>query len=204
MEIILSYLIGAIPTAYIFGRLKGLDLHQYGSGNIGATNAWRVLGKRIGLITLCLDILKGVIIVVLLAQYFPIRLIDSDILRKIFCGLAAIIGHNFPVYLKFRGGKGVAVSAGVFLGLAPKMMGLAAVLWGFVFLITGYVSLASILAGVSLPFLSLWLNYPKEMHWFCLGLGPLILIQHRDNLKRLKQGKEKRFFKKNIDKEMRV
>ena len=196
MEILLSYLIGALPTAYLLAKLKGLDLRQHGSGNIGATNAWRVLGKKIGVITLLLDILKGLVAVIVIARVFPFKMIGDLFLRELTCGLAAILGHNFPVYLKFRGGKGVATSLGVFLGLAPKLVGAVFFLWAGIFLITGYVSLASMVAGLLLPVFSLLFAYPRVMHWFSLGLGILILIQHRANLKRLLKGEEKKFFRK--------
>lgn len=196
MDILLSYLLGAIPTAYLLGRLKGLDLRRHGSGNIGATNAWRVLGKKTGVITLLLDILKGLAAVIVIARYFSFKMTGDLFLRELVCGLAAILGHNFPVYLKFRGGKGVATSVGVFLGLAPKVLGAAFLLWAGIFLASGYVSLASMAAGLSLPVLSLLFAYPRVMHWVSLGLGILILIQHRANLKRLLKGEEKKIFKK--------
>ena len=196
MDILLSYLIGAIPTAYLLGKLKGIDLRQHGSGNIGATNAWRVLGKKIGVITLLLDILKGLAAVIVIARYFPFRMIGDLFLRELICGLAAILGHNFPFYLKFRGGKGVATSLGVFLGLAPKLVGVVFFLWVVIFFLTGYVSSASMVAGLLLPVFSFLFAYPAAMHWFSLGLGILILIQHRTNLKRLLKGEEKKFFKK--------
>lgn len=197
MDILVSYLIGAVPTAYILGKLlKGIDLRRYGSGNVGATNAWRILGKRIGTATLMIDILKGVIAVTLIARFFPGRIIEDVFIRKFLCGIAAIIGHNFPVYLRFRGGKGVATSAGVFLGLAPKLLGIAALLWSGILIVTGYISLASMIAALSLPVLSILFNYPTAMHWFSMALGILILIQHRSNIRRLFKGEEKRFFGK--------
>lgn len=191
MDILVSYLIGAIPTAYILGKLfKGIDLRQYGSGNVGATNAWRILGKGVGTATLLIDILKGLVAVTVIARFFHTT--------PLVCGLAAIIGHNFPAYLKFRGGKGVAATVGVFLGLAPEILGAAALLWGGILIVTGYVSLASIIAGLCLPVFSILFNYPLEMHLFSLALGILILIQHRSNLKRFFKGEEKRFFRKKL------
>ena len=189
MDILLSYLVGAIPTGYLFGRLfNGIDIRQYGSGNIGATNVWRVLGKKIGTVTLVLDILKGLVAVTLIAHFFSAT--------PFICGLAAILGHNFPVYLKFRGGKGVATSVGVVLGLAPSVVGAAFFIWIGVLLLTRYVSLASITAGLSLPILSILFGKPCELHWFFLVLGVLVVIQHRANIKRLLKGEEKKFFRK--------
>jgi len=186
MDILLSYLVGAIPTGYLFGRLlKGIDIRQYGSGNIGATNVWRVLGKKIGTVTLILDILKGLAAVTLIAHFFSAT--------PIICGLAAILGHNFPVYLKFRGGKGVATSVGVVLGLAPSVVGAAFFIWIGVLFLTRYVSLASITAGLSLPIFSILFGNPCELHWFFLAMGALVVIQHRANIKRLFKGEEKKF-----------
>jgi glycerol-3-phosphate acyltransferase PlsY len=139
---------------------------------------------------------KGLLAVTVIARLLPFKTVEDRFLRELICGLVAILGHNFPVYLKFRGGKGVAASVGVFLGLAPKLLGAAFLLWGAIFLISGYVSLASVLAGLSLPIFSFWLAYPKVMHGFSLALGILILIRHRANLRRLLRGEEKKFFKK--------
>jgi len=189
MDILFSYLIGAVPTGYLFGRLlKGIDIRQYGSGNIGATNVWRVLGKKIGIVTLIIDILKGLAAVTLIAHFFSAT--------PLICGLAAILGHNFPIYLKFRGGKGVATSVGVVLGLAPNVLGTAIFVWTGVLFLTKYVSLASMIAGLSLPLLSILFGYPPSMHWFSLVLGILVIIQHRANIKRFLKGEEKRFFRK--------
>jgi glycerol-3-phosphate acyltransferase PlsY len=196
MDILVSYLIGAIPTGYIFGRLKGIDLRKHGSGNVGATNAWRVLGKRLGICTLLIDILKGVLVVVVIAKFFPIKTIEDVFLRKFICGLAAILGHNFPVYLKFRGGKGVATSVGVVLGLTPKALGASFFVWICVLLLTRYVSVASMAGGILLPIFSILFGYPKTMHWFSTVIALLLLIQHRSNIKRLLKGEEKKLFSK--------
>lgn len=199
MEILVSYLIGAIPFAYILGKvIKHIDLRREGSGNIGATNAWRVLGKKIGIATLIMDILKGFLAVILISRVFPLRIIQDEFMRRFFCGLAAIIGHNFPVYLKFKGGKGVAASAGVVLGLAPEALGSAVVVWSLILFLTNYVSLASILAGVSLPVFSIVFGYPPAMRWFLLILCIFVIIRHRSNIIRLVNGEEKKFIKKGI------
>ena len=189
MDILVSYLIGSIPTAYLFGKLfKRIDLRQYGSGNVGATNAWRVLGKKIGIITLIIDILKGFAAVTIIARFFSGT--------PLICGLAAILGHNFPVYLKFRGGKGVATSLGVVMGLAPDVLGTVILVWIGVIFLTKYVSLASMAAGLSLPIFSVLFGYPLAMHCFFLLLGILVVIQHRSNIKKLVKGEEEKFFKK--------
>jgi glycerol-3-phosphate acyltransferase PlsY len=189
-------LIGAIPTAYILGKLiKRVDLRREGSGNIGATNAWRVLGKKIGIATLIVDMLKGLLAVILISRIFPFKIIEDSFMRSFLCGLAAIIGHNFPIYLKFKGGKGVATSAGVVAGLAPAALGAAFVIWILVLFLTGYVSVASILAGVSLPLFSIVFGYPQATRWFSFLLCIFVIVQHRSNIRRLLKREEKKFLK---------
>lgn len=201
MDILISYLVGSIPTAYLFGKLKGIDLHRYGSGNIGATNAWRVMGKGIGIITLIMDIIKGIIVVKIIAPFLSGKTGEGLFLHQLYCGLAVISGHNFPIFLKFRGGKGVATTAGVLLGLAPKLAGILLILWAFIVAISGYVSLGSILAALLLPVLCLLLGYPQKFVWFFLSLGVLIIFQHRANLKRVLRREEKKIFNKKSPKE---
>ncbi len=197
MDILISYLIGAVPTAYLFGKLKGIDLHKCGSGNIGATNAWRVLGKGTGITTLLIDIAKGFAAVKFIALLSG-KAGDGLVLQRIYCGIAAILGHTFPVYLKFRGGKGVAATVGVLLGLAPKVLGCAFGVWVAALFISGYVSLSSVLAAIALPIFSIWLDYPNALKVFFLLMGILIIVQHRSNLRRLFAGEEKKFlWKKN-------
>src|ERR1700735_4572842 len=153
---VLAYLIGSIPVAYIFGRvLKNLDIREHGSGNMGATNAFRVLGRGPGTIVLILDIIKGIIPVTLLANAFGL----TDALSLVIIAVAAVAGHNWTVFLGFKGGKGMATSLGVLIGLAIQLpglrivLGLATLIWLVLFLALGYVSLASISAAVSLPVL---------------------------------------------------
>lgn len=193
IDIVISYLIGSLPTAYLIGRFKGIDLHQYGSGNIGATNAWRVLGKTSGIATLVIDIAKGLIAVKLIPLLFSAT---GDNIHRFYCGLGAILGHNFPIYLKFRGGKGVATTVGVLLGVTPELLGVLVIFWLIVAVGSGYVSLGSITAALSLPIFAFFMKYPPETIWFSAILALLVVIQHRANLKRLLAGEEKRFFRK--------
>ena len=169
VALVVSYLLGSIPTAYLFGRaLKGIDIRQVGSGNVGATNAMRVLGKRIGITVLLLDILKGVVAVTLLSNLFinQSTLLQAQNLR-IFMGLGCICGHNWTIFLKFKGGKGIATSLGVLIGLAVKLPGLNIVVgliiisWLLVFFSFRMVSLASICAALALPFFCFFFKQPS-------------------------------------------
>lgn len=192
--LIVSYLIGSIPTAYIFGRLfKGIDIRQFGSGNVGATNVFRVVGRAPGLIVLTIDLLKGFVCVTYIANFF---LYASPVTRpelyRVFVGMAAITGHNWTVFLKFKGGKGVATSAGVVIGLIPKIFWLGFFVWCIVFSITGYVSLASIVASISIPIFTLLFKEPSEIIIFMSLLCLIIAYKHRPNIRRLKKGEEKR------------
>src|ERR1017187_10342864 len=142
----LAYLIGSIPVAYIFGRLfKGIDIREHGSGNMGATNAFRVLGKGPGTLVLILDIIKGIVPITLLSNVFGL----GDALSLVIISVAAVAGHNWTVFLGFKGGKGMATSLGVLIGLAIQLpglrivLGLATLTWLVLFLAFGFVSLAS-------------------------------------------------------------
>ena len=186
-----SYLVGAIPTSYLLSRLfAGIDLRQHGSGNLGATNLYRVLGWRYALPAAVVDIAKGFVPVVVFAP----QVSDSQ-LFALACGVAAIIGHVFSVFVGFKGGKGVATAAGVMLGLAPLALTVSAVVWAVLVRVTGYVSLASIAAAAVLP-LGVYLleDAPTPA---LLGIAAVIaaavIILHRRNIQRLLKGTENRF-----------
>lgn len=194
--IIFSYLLGSIPTSFILGRLKGIDLRRRGSGNVGATNAFRVLGPLPGVISLILDIGKGLVAVTILAKICGPQATGWI---KILIGLAVIAGHNWTVFLKFKGGKGVATSAGVFLGLAPAALGFSVLVWLIVVAISRYISLGSILAAISLP-IFIWrpiFTWQGEkgvpIILFGLLISLLVVIRHRANIKRLIKGEERKF-----------
>ena len=195
-----AYLIGSIPTAYIFGRaLKGIDIREYGSGNTGATNVFRVIGKVPGIIVLIIDIIKGFICATYLASGFMyLAPVVRPEMYRILVGLCAIAGHNWTVFLKFKGGKGVATSAGVVIGLIPKIFWLGFMVWLITFFITGFVSLSSIIAIVSVPIFTLAFGEPAEIVVFMCLLCLIIVYKHRANIRRLARGEEKRisFFKK--------
>ncbi len=192
LGILISYLVGSIPWAYIFGRLlKGIDIRQFGSGNVGATNALRVLGRGPGIVVLVLDILKGVLTVVILGQ--------TEILSIVF-GLCCICGHNWTVFLKFKGGKGVATALGVLLGLAIKISGLRLILgllvitWFGVFAFSKIISLSSVVTAIVFPVYTVlfkrFLKQPNPLICLSVILSILIILRHKSNLKRLLQGKE--------------
>jgi acyl phosphate:glycerol-3-phosphate acyltransferase len=194
-SIVITYLIGAIPTAYIFGRvLKKIDIREHGSGNVGATNAFRVLGKGPGIIVLLIDIAKGIIPTTIVANVFGF----SDPLALVFIGLVAVAAHNWTVFLQFKGGKGIATTLGVLIGLTIQIPGLRPVLfivllaWLIVFLIFGYVSLASIFAAIVLPSCMVMVDAPLVLKIMSIVLCIFIVFRHRSNITRLLQGKENR------------
>ena len=195
-----AYLIGSIPTAYIFGKvLKGIDIREYGSGNIGATNVFRVIGKMPGVIVLAIDIIKGFVCATYLASVFLyLAPVTRPELYRILVGLFAIAGHNWTIFLKFKGGKGVATSAGVVIGLIPKIFWLGFLVWLIIFFITGLVSLSSIIAIITIPIFTLAFGEPAEIIIFMCLLCLIIVYKHKPNIRRLARGEEKRiaFFKK--------
>lgn len=192
---IISYLIGSIPTAYLFGRwLKGIDIRQHGSGNIGATNAFRVLGKGWGTVILILDIAKGIIAVTLVGDALQLTVLG----RRLLLALAVVCGHNWTIFLQFKGGKGIATSLGVLIGLSISFPSVGPVLvaclliWLAVFIISGYVSLSSIFAGVALPFLMMLTHQAGEMIFLGAVFGIFVVVRHRPNICRLLRGEESR------------
>jgi glycerol-3-phosphate acyltransferase PlsY len=197
-----SYLLGSIPTAYLFVKvLKGVDIRKVGSGNVGATNALRILGKGAGITVLFLDILKGLVAVTLLADFFvhsPVLWQEQNL--RIIIGLCCICGHNWTVFLQFKGGKGIATSLGVLLGLALKINGLNIVIgvliiiWFVVFFLFRIVSLASIIAAIGLPIFCIFFKQSNLMVLVASILCILVIIRHKANLGRILQGKEPRLY----------
>lgn len=199
LPFLIAYLIGSIPTGYIFGwLLKGVDIRKEGSGNVGATNVFRVVGKIPGIIVLLVDILKGLVIITLFANLFKAQVGLSQNLFKIILGLAVIAGHNWTIFLKFKGGKGVATSAGVLIGLEPIVVALCFLIWVIVFVITHYVSLSSVIAALFLPiFTLLFYRSSTELLIFSLIICVIGIYKHRSNIKRLLNGTESKIsFKK--------
>jgi glycerol-3-phosphate acyltransferase PlsY len=196
LALALSYAAGSLPFAWIAGKVAGVDLRQQGSGNLGATNVFRVLGWKVGLAVFLADALKGALPVLLLP-----RRIDGGIdpvLWGIACGLAAIAGHVRPMFLRFRkGGKGVATAAGVFFALAPVPMLVTFGVFVAVVLATGFVSLGSLLSAIVLPSLLL-VTQGAESSLFLVSLvvAAFVFWTHRANIGRLRRGEEHRFGKR--------
>ena len=219
-----AFLLGSIPFGMIIARLKGINIREHGSGNIGATNVLRVIGKKYGITCLLLDALKGFIPVVVAislirfegmhnpmtltallphSQDFP--MLTAQIFQ-ILTALAAVLGHNYSPWVGFKGGKGIATSAGVFLALMPAGVFLLALLWLAVFFITRYVSVASILAATALPLITIygsWIHgkiadgtWNKPLFAFSILIGILAIWKHRSNIQRLRDGTEHRFTRK--------
>ena len=188
-----AYALGSIPTGYWLAKVrKGIDVRQFGSGNIGASNVGRVLGKPWGIAVLVFDIGKGVLAVVLGQRFFydPAGAPLSADAYKILCGAAAICGHNWTVFLRFRGGKGVATSAGVLLALSPVLLLSSAAIWGVAAKVSGYVSVASIASGIGFCVLTFALSTSWELKVFGLVMAAILIFKHRGNLQRLAQGTE--------------
>ena len=197
---VVGYLLGSCPNGLIVSRARGIDIRKHGSGNIGATNVLRVLGKKLGYLVFALDTAKGLVAVIL--AYWIVHAVQPapfhPELIGIGAGVACILGHTFPVWLGFRGGKGVATSAGVLLGLMPVAVLSVFVVWLFLFKTTRYVSVASIGAAVSLPiFVLLYLNFKMltgpSLLPFSILIAAVVIWRHRSNMQRLFQGKEQRF-----------
>ena len=208
-----AYLLGSIPTGFLVARAKGVDIRSVGSGNIGATNAMRALGKPLGIFVLLMDVLKGFLAVYLAMKLFlllypfnpPATFFARDLkitLEQAFnhgiaAGIFVVLGHNYPCWLKFKGGKGIATTAGVYLALAPLPLLIALVVFILALLTTRYVSVGSLSGAVALP-AAVWILPP---HNLLLGivttlLGALAIYKHKSNIQRLMAGTENRFGKK--------
>ncbi|HZF67629.1 MAG TPA: glycerol-3-phosphate 1-O-acyltransferase PlsY [Gemmatirosa sp.] len=193
--LVAAYLLGSVPAAYLAGRAKAVDLRRHGSGNLGATNAWRVLGWKVGLAVYAFDTFKGALPVALLPGLLGMGAGEHTLWRIGF-GLAAIAGHVKPVFLAGKGGgKGVATAGGVFAALAPLPLLAAFAVFGLVFLATGYVSLGSLSAAAALPIALLALNGGQVTPVLVIALlvSAFVFWTHRANIGRLRAGTESRF-----------
>ena len=188
--IVASYFLGAVPTSLLVARsIAGIDLRQHGSRNLGATNLFRVLGWRYAVPVGLFDIAKGTIPVVLIA---PVA--SRSTWFAVACGVAAVVGHVFSVFVRFKGGKGVATAAGVVLGLTPVALGIAFLVWAALVWLTGYVSVGSMVGALLLP-AAVILLYPGEqaLAWVYAGIAAFVVWAHRANIRRLIAGTENRF-----------
>jgi glycerol-3-phosphate acyltransferase PlsY len=209
-----AYLLGSIPTGFLVAKAKGIDIRSVGSGNIGATNAMRVLGKPAGIFVLLMDVLKGWLSVYLGAIIYQIifqhfmsgpdingfySLPQTQEIRKfaLIAGIFAVLGHNYTCWLKFKGGKGIATTAGVFLALAPWALLVALIVFILAILLTRYVSVGSIAVAIALP-VTVWIMSPQNL-FLCIvttALGALAIYKHKSNIQRLMAGTENRLGKK--------
>ncbi len=209
--ITLSYLAGSIPTAVIISKLFfGFDIRERGSGNMGSTNAFRVLGVKWGIFVQVVDILKGVLAVAVISHLFtgempfvnrtPFE--DITVLRLI-AGVSAVLGHIFSAFVQFRGGKGINTATGMLIASAPVDVGIAFACFLVVVILSGYISLGSIVAAITIP-TAMCIRYNvlhvdiagyHTMIFFCIGIALLVIFTHRANIKRLIDGKENRFAK---------
>ena len=200
-----AYLAGSIPFGFLVARAKGIDIRSVGSGNIGATNALRVLGKPAGIFVLLMDMLKGY----LACAFVPALIYNclfapswADVLQnqpveiqmrlKVLAGIFAVLGHNYPCWLKFKGGKGIATSAGVVLAWAPMACVVALAVWGVAVAATRYVSVASIAAAIVLPIAVWFTKQSVPMTLVMTALSVLAIYKHRGNVQRLREGTENR------------
>jgi glycerol-3-phosphate acyltransferase PlsY len=202
-----AYLLGSLPTGFLVARARGVDIRTVGSKNMGATNVFRVLGKGPGIFVLLMDALKGFVAVALTINFYPEL---NDALPSIFpvagmahpelrfslgivAGLFSILGHNYTCWLGFKGGKGIATTAGAFLALAPAAVGVALVVWLLTFAITRYVSVASIVAAAAMP-VTVWFTQANvALRFIAIALGVLAIYKHKANSHRLLNGTENRF-----------
>lgn len=189
--LVASYLLGAVPTSYLAARFfGGIDLREHGSRNLGATNLYRVLGWRYAIPVGVLDAAKGLVPVLAFAPQ-----VSSSELFALVCGLTAVLGHVFSVFVGFKGGKGVATAAGVMLGLTPAALGVAVAVWVVLVYVTGYVSVGSIAAAALFPAAVYLLDPPSQpaILWLDIAVAAAIIWLHRANVRRLLNGTENRF-----------
>jgi glycerol-3-phosphate acyltransferase PlsY len=192
VSVILAYAIGSFPTSFILAKaMKGIDIRQVGSQNAGATNVLRTVGKMPAVITLIVDILKGVFAVTVIANFF--YSFGIDLIFEFYQGLIGLVvvcGHVWSIFLGFRGGKGVATTIGVALGITPLALAPTLVIWVIVFALSGYVSLASIISLMLFPAAACIIGYNFYTILFSVLICSLSIYKHRENIRRLLKGQE--------------
>ncbi len=206
--VVLSYLAGSIPSAVIISKLfYGFDIREKGSGNMGSTNAFRILGWKWGVIVQVADVLKGLFAVLVLAKLFDVNYnfgssyFENQTIVMIIAGVSAVVGHIYSVFVGFKGGKGINTTAGMLLGIAPIEVGVALGIFIIVVMFSGYISLGSIIAALSLPSSLVFrynifgVNIPGYhiLIYFISALALLLIFAHRKNIQRLVRGTENRF-----------
>lgn len=195
---VVAYLLGSVPFGLLIAKARGVDIRQVGSGNIGATNVFRCVSKPLGILTFLLDLAKGAAGCCIIPWLVAHAFLDEagSMPLRVTCGFLTVAGHNWPVFLGFKGGKGVATSAGLLLGLAPAGCGWAFLAWLLVFVATRYVSVASILAAFTLAIVAWPLYLARHGWWFPVMLDVLAVLaiaRHHGNIRRLRAGTESRF-----------
>ncbi len=189
--LVITYLITSIPFGYVIGKLFGKDVRKEGSGNIGATNVARTIGKLPGLLVLILDALKGYI-----PTYYAFQFFHYDTKMVMFVAITAIVGHCFSIFLKFKGGKGVATGLGVLFALSPLSALILLSFWIGAFLVSGYVSLSSILTASIATVVVLYIEKDVYLAFATLVTSMIIILKHSSNIERLLKGTESRFLHK--------
>jgi glycerol-3-phosphate acyltransferase PlsY len=185
--ILFGYLMGSVPVGFILGSRSGIDVREVGSGNVGATNVARVVGKRQGILTLIADTAKGFLPVILAMQ------LGASLAATVLVGAAAFLGHLYPIFLKFKGGKGVATALGVFLAVAPMATLVLVALFAVTVLASRIVSLSSILTAVAAPIIFWLFSYPPLVVGMAAFIALAITCRHRSNIRRMMNGSEPRF-----------
>jgi acyl phosphate:glycerol-3-phosphate acyltransferase len=200
---VVAYLLGSIPTGFLVAKARGIDIRTVGSGNIGATNVFRYLGKPAGIFVLLADALKGWLAVAVVAKligewFYPAANQQAQECFQITAGACAILGHNYTCWLHFKGGKGIATSAGVLAALVLKPLLIILAVWIIVFALFRYVSLASIAAAVALPFAAWLTNQSLTLVIVAAAMGALAIYKHKANIIRLINGTENRIGGKKV------
>ncbi len=194
-----AYLLGSIPTGFLVARAKGIDIRKVGSGNIGATNALRVLGKPAGILVLLVDALKGwlavrVVAMLIVEQFSSQEALGGNrVIASILAAIFAVLGHNYTCWLGFKGGKGIATSAGVLTALVPWALLIILSVWIVLFAITRYVSIGSLAASATLPFATWLTTHDWTLTAVTGAMGALAIFKHKGNIQRLMKGTEPRF-----------
>lgn len=205
LVVVLSYLLGSVPSGFLAGKMRGIDIRKAGSGNIGATNVFRILGKWAGTGVLMMDALKGWLAVTVAAELVALGFGPPTMTPEaapslhglqLAAGVAAIVGHNYTCWLKFKGGKGIATSSGVLIAWLPLPFLVMLGVWLVVFALSRYVSLASLATALALPFATWWLDGRSSMILITTLLSAMATYKHRANITRLLNGTENRFGKK--------
>ena len=197
INIILSYLIGSVSGSIVLGKLRGIDIRKMGSGNAGGTNAFRTVGAMFAIGVIIIDILKGVVAVLYISQFQFINSITffSDELLVICCAVAAVLGHVYPVYHNFKGGKGAGTLVGIIAVLFPQCIAYALAGWFITLVLTGFVGLSTMVAGIILVMTAYFLNIHLIYFYFSIVMAVFIIFTHRSNIVRMLDGTENRFKK---------